>query len=1056
MLNKLPFFLSILLLPLLVVAQSKQVVFTLDPALTPDAQTIIFSYEGDLWKVPVNGGEATRLTAMEGEETRPNVSPDGKWLAFTGTQFGNKDVYIMPLEGGEIRQLTYHEAADEVDSWTWDSQHIYFSSSRYNQTSGYKVNLEGGTPLRLFNHYFNFVQNVVESPITGEIFFNESWESKIFAHRKRYKGDFNPDIKSYHPNSKEFKKYTDYRGKDFAATLDKQGNLYFISDEVNGEYNLYTFSGNTKKALTKFPTSIMWPKVSANGEKVVFRKDYQIYVYDVATGKTSSPTIRIFKNVVLGKEQDYKVAGNIRTFDVSSDKKKIAFVSRGRLFVSDIKGKFVKQLTTSAEEAVREVKWLNDNKTLLYSQTDGGYYNWFTIAADGSKPEKQITKETQNNRLISFNSDKTQGVYLSGRNEVRLLDLTSMKSTTLVKDELWGFYNTYPLFSPDDRYVVYNAKRHFENDIFVVKLEDKKVINLTHTKVSENTPFWSPDGKYLYFSSDRQNPSYPYGTRNSNIYKMALDKFEAPFKSDKFEELFKEEEKKEGEKAEEKNSKKQSAAEKEEGKNQVAVSINLDGLMERLEQIGPDFGQQDSPFVIQKSGKTMVFYLTNHDEGNTYLWKTTLEDFESPKSEKVGKSKIRGYELVSAGDKYYLLTGGNIHSFSPESGKLDKIEIQHTFRKRLSQEFGQLYYEAWAGVETNFYDEQFHGQDWQKLRDQYAAYLPHLSSREHLRMIFNDMLGELNTSHMGFYSSGKEEKLYFGSRSIATGVLFDENDPYVVKRIVKNSPADVTGKDIQPGDRLVAIDGVPVNPARNREMYLSHPSLDPEITFTFERNGVRKEVKLHTTTYYSIKSLLYDEWQDTNQAYVDEKSGNQVAYVHMKNMGQDELEKFMHDMVAEGGYKNGLILDLRFNTGGNVHDDVLRFLSQKPYLQWKYREGKMTQQSNFGPSAKPIVLLINEQSLSDAEMTAAGFKELGLGSIVGTETYRWIIFTSGQSLVDGSFYRLPSWGCYTLDGKDLEVEGVKPDIYVGESFKDRMDHRQPQLDKAIEVIMDKI
>ena len=161
-------------------------------------------------------------------------------------------------------------------------------------------------------------------------------------------------------------------------------------------------------------------------------------------------------------------------------------------------------------------------------------------------------------------------------------------------------------------------------------------------------------------------------------------------------------------------------------------------------------------------------------------------------------------------------------------------------------------------------------------------------------------------------------------------------------------------------------------------------------------------------------------------------------------------------MTSEGYNREGLILDLRYNTGGNVHDEVLKFLSQKPYLQWKFREGKLTTQSNFGAGAKPTVLLINEQSLSDAEMTAAGFKQLGLGTIIGTETYRWIIFTSGAGLVDGSFYRLPSWGCYTLDGQNLEKEGVKPDIYVETNFEDRVKGRDPQLDRAIQEVMNKL
>jgi C-terminal processing protease CtpA/Prc len=186
---------------------------------------------------------------------------------------------------------------------------------------------------------------------------------------------------------------------------------------------------------------------------------------------------------------------------------------------------------------------------------------------------------------------------------------------------------------------------------------------------------------------------------------------------------------------------------------------------------------------------------------------------------------------------------------------------------------------------------------------------------------------------------------------------------------------------------------------------------------------------------------------------VDEKSKDRIAYAHMKNMGQGELENFLIDMSKELNNRDALILDLRYNTGGNVHDEVLKFLSQRSYLQWKYREGALTRQGNFTPSDKPIVLLTNEQSLSDAEMTSQGFKALKLGKIIGNETYHWIIFTSGAGLVDGSFVRLPGWGCYTLDGKDLEATGVKPDILVINSFEDKLNGRDPQLDRAIEELM---
>jgi len=1026
--------------------------FTLKPTLTPDAAYVIYSYEGDLWKVSSDGGEAYRLTAMDGVETNPSVSPDGKWLAFSSDQYGNDDVYIMPLKGGKITQLTFHQAYDEVSSWNWDSKTINFTSNRYNSMTNYTVHINGGTPKRTFNHYFNTIHNVVEHPKTKDVYFNESMESAYYADRKRYKGDYNPDIKSYNVKSKKYTKHTTYRGKDFGTTIDKSGNVYFKSDEYNGEYNLYTFQNGEKKRLTSFSKSIMWPKVSANGEKIVFRKEYQLFIYDVASKTSRKLKIHSNKNSTLNKKQSYDVKGNVTFFDISSDGKKMAFIARGKLFVSDIKGKFVKEIQTNALEAVKEVKWLEDNNSLLFSRSDKGYYNWFVTKADGSLATKQLTKKSQNNRQITFNADKTKGVYLRGRNEIYLIDLKTYKSELIVKDELWGFYNSDPCFSPDGNYILYTAYRDFEADIFVHNITSKKTINLTKTKVSEYEPRWSADGKYIYFSSERTSPRFPSGGNGeSKVYQMALDRYEKPFKIDKVKELFKEEEKKD--KKDEKD-KKDTKNEKE--KEKVIVTINEKGLMDRLTTISPQFGNQRSVTVVNDGNKTHILYISNHDQGKSKLWKTTLEPFEDAKTMKLSDTPIYGYQFITANKKHYVLSKGVINTVNLGTNKLKPIAIKHRFNTSLSNEFHQMYYEAWAGMEENYYDENFHGENWQKLRDEYANYLPYVSSRRNLRLIFNDMLGELNTSHIGFNSYGKEEKTYYGTRTSETGIVFNTDNPFVIERIVAEGPTDVKGKDLKKGDKLIAVNGNSVDEKLNREYYFTSPKYNSEMSLTFSRNGKEFSVNVHPESFWAVKRLVYDEWQDKNQAYVDEKTNNKVAYVHMKNMGGNELTKFYYDLVSEEAYKDGLILDLRYNTGGNVHDAVLNFLRQKQYLNWKYREGKLTSQSNFSYGNRPIVLLVNEQSLSDAEMTAAGFKELGMGTIVGTETYRWIIFTTSRSLVDGSSYRLPVWGCYTLDGKDLETHGVTPDVYVGKNFKERLENESPQLDKAIEIILKQI
>ena len=333
---------------------------------------IVFTYDTDLWSVAPSGGQAIRLTSMDGEETNPSISPDGNWVAFTSNQYGNNDVFIMPVQGGEITQLTFHQADDKVESWSWDSKKIYFTSNRYNRISAFAINPKGGTPSRLFGHYHNNVHNLSEHPSSGEFYFNESWESFNFPQRKRYVGSFNPDIKSYNPKTDTYTEHTSWEGKDFAPTIDRNGQVYFVSDEANKEYNLYTLENGQKKQLTSFNTSIYNPAVSPNGDIVVFERDYELYKYDVTTKKAVKIDVTITQNNTLTKAQSFDVNDNISAFDVSPDKNKIAFISRGELFVSDIEGKYVRQIETNSQGRVLEVKWLADNKTLIFNQTVDG------------------------------------------------------------------------------------------------------------------------------------------------------------------------------------------------------------------------------------------------------------------------------------------------------------------------------------------------------------------------------------------------------------------------------------------------------------------------------------------------------------------------------------------------------------------------------------------------------------------------------------------------------------------------------------------------------------
>lgn len=825
--------------PYLVGVSAQNLYFPDHPALTPDGQTLIFAYNGDLWRMPSAGGNASRITALDGAESHPKVSPDGKWLAFTSAQYGNDDVYVTPLAGGPITQLTFHEGADRVSTWDWESRTIYFTSNRYNRITTFTVPVGGGTPQRLLGHYFNNVHNVALPAGEEGFYYNESWESNNYAHRKRYKGPFNPDIRHYAPQDNLTRQLTDYEGKDMWPMTTRDGRLYFVSDRNNGEYNLYEMANGKPKRLTNFKASVFAPNVSADGSKIAFVKEYQLHTYDTKSGKTQQLPVSLNAFTGLAKTDDFSTDGKISYFDVAKDGKKLAVVSRGELFVSDIEGKFVRRIETGPGR-VLEVKWHKDGKTLVFNQTAGGYQNLHAVAADGNGTVKRLTNDQRNNRNLEMSPDTSKIAFLSGRDEVRVLELDDYGVETVAKQTIWGFQNGQPRWSPDGRYLTFPGYVGFEQDIFVIDTEnDNALMNLTNTGVSERDPSWGPDGKYIYFTSARAVPNYPRGGGDVNLYRLPLRKFDKPYRAERFDALF---------------------SDKKPQKDSVVVTIAADNIMERIERVGPSFGYQTGAVVVKEGGKNVVLYGSNH-EGKMTLYKTVYEDFESPRTTAFkGRGVSNATDLVTVKGKHYLIGAGKVQKLNIGGAKWSPIEVKHTFRRNLEAEFTQMYYETWANMEENFYNEDFHGVDWPALRDRYAAYLPYLTNRADLRRLTNDLLGELNTSHFGFRSSGKEERTRQGARTQGLGLTYSKADPYRIESILADGPADRLDVDLQAGDLIVAIDGERVAATRNRESYLSRPSLDESLALTVSRDGKEHDVRLHPVSYFSERTNRYDAW----------------------------------------------------------------------------------------------------------------------------------------------------------------------------------------------------
>ena len=398
---------------------SQNLRFASHPSLSPDGKQIYFSYDGDIFSVPVSGGQATAVITMTGEQDSPLVSPDGKWLAFSSDIQGNTDVYAVPLGGGKAVQLTFHEAPDMPISWSADSKYIYFESTRESaRKTSFRVAVEGGTPQLMFDGYFNTIVNLAENPKTGEFLFNESMESLSFPTRKRYVGDHNPNIKSWNPKTKAYTELTSYIGKDQWPMADVNGNIYYVSDELNKESNIVKYiPGGAPQQLTTFDKSVQYPNLAYGGSAMVFLKDYEINVLSLPSGSVSVPQISIASGSV---EVRWSFAGQTPSAAaVSPDGKKFALVIRGGLYITDPKCKFLQKLETPSYERVAEVVWGPDSKTVYYTRTNMGWTNIYKIAADGSAPESVVYLSQNNvkNLTLSHLGDRMKQVSDAARSE---------------------------------------------------------------------------------------------------------------------------------------------------------------------------------------------------------------------------------------------------------------------------------------------------------------------------------------------------------------------------------------------------------------------------------------------------------------------------------------------------------------------------------------------------------------------------------------------------------------------------------------------------------------
>ena len=1012
--------------------------FLRQPALTPDGDRVYFVHADALWCVGTQGGTATPVVTLPGRCSTPRVSPDGQWLAFVSTADGNPNVYAMPTQGGAIRQLTFTDGQKEVDSWGWDNETIYFTSRTFNLFSAFRTSRRGGTPTpALGDGFYSHTHGAVEAPNGKGLYFGTSWESARFATRKGYRGANAPAIEFLNAKNDSVTRLTDGKSQALWPITDKQGTLYFVSDANSRAFNLYSLQNGTPRQLTHFEHSIYTPTIAANGGKIAFVKDYQLYIYDVATATPSLCPVTLPDLSTIAIPVARNVRGEISDFDLSTDGEKIAFVSRGRIFISSASGDRVRELPTPSQERAEEVRWLADSKTVVYSRTEKGWANLFTQPANGSGKETRLTNANERQYNLSLSPSREQLVFHSGNNSLQLLNTKTWQGKEIAHDGFW-YFSDAASFSHDGLRLMYTAYRNFEPDIFVYDIPTGKTQRITTNGTAENSPVWNADGTALYLSANRSVPRFPKGIMQSELYRLPLIK-RGPSLShqEDFNTLFN--------------------AAAPDGKEQKALppafAFDPNRVDDRWEHVPTPAAVVNSLQSLLFRDSLRVLFCYSYELNDSYIGYIKEDKFGNVYFRRLGDGYLN--RAVAEKNGTLALINGSLFNVDFDHDALHPVALNHTFTTSASDEFHQMFYETWAIIQQTFYDSTFHGTDWEAVKRYYERFIPYVRSRNELATIQTDMLGELNASHLGFETYGRESDSYYSQKAYTIGVDFLKSDPLKVKSVVYGGPLDRTNSRIKAGVTLVAVNGVRIPRNANRDSLFYGASVPPELTLTFKDAKGEFDEVCSPISYEELRQLRYEHWASRRREIVDSASKGTIGYVHMYDMGETSLERFLQEMTSVCLNKEGLIVDLRHNRGGNVHDDVLSFLAQRPYMLWKSRGGRMASQPNFSPSGKAIVMIIDRESLSDAEVTSSSFKELKLGTLMGTETYRWIIFTGSFGLVDGSSTRIPTWGCYDMQGRDLERTGVTPDIYVPMDANDYYHDNDTQLQAAIKYLLKK-
>ena len=1035
------------------------------PAISKDH--VAFIYAGDLWVADLSGKNVKRLTADEGLQSNPAFSPDGSLIAFTAQYDGNPDVYIVPVAGGVPTRLTWHPGPDIVQGFTPDGSAVLFTSPRAVFTGRYTqlftVPIKGGIeePLKLPN-----ASKAIYSPDGSRLAYNPL--SEAFTQWKHYRGGLTSNIWLYKfsDNSAEKLPQPDSRAND-VDPMWIGDTIYFRSDR-NGEFNLFSYNLKSKaiKQLTDhkdFPVM----GASSGGGEIVYEQAGYLHIFDPKSSRSTRLTIGVSADLVETRARFVKGARYIRDASISPTGARAVFEFRGEIITVPAEKGDSRNLTNTTGANERSPVWSPDGKSIAYFSDESGEYELHIRNQDG-KGEVRKIKVTGAGFYDApeWSPDSQKISYADNSWSLFWLDLKTGASKKIASEYQYGpsrVKTIHHVWSPDSKWIAYTLNtRAYIQAVHAYSIEKDKSFQITDGLSEVSEPVFDESGKYLYFfGSTDAGPVKDWFAMSNADMRVTQSLYLAVLRNTLPNPLAKESDEEKGVQKEEKPKEPPKTAPE-------PFSIDFEGIENRILAIQlPPGNYRD----LAAGAAGQFYYIedpaTDGPPGGPD--RSSLHQYDlNKRKDEVFIPGVRDY-TVSADKKKILYIGNNVWSIvavtpkpQPGQGKINVDDIEVRIDPRV--EWTQMFNEAWRINRDYFYATNMHGVDWNAARQKYAAFLPHLATRGDLNRVIQWMCSELSVGH---HRVGGGDFLY-QPKNVPGGLLGAdysvENGRYRFKKVYGGlnwnpqlrSPLTEPGVNVKAGEYLLAVRGQDLRaPANLYSLFENTSGKIIEITVGPNPDGSGSRT-VPVVPIANEAALRNRDWVEGNLKKVDEATGGRVAYVYVPNtttQGHDYFKRYFYPQ----SYKEAIIVDERFNGGGQAADYYIDILRRPLASYWAMRYGadlKTPAASIQGPK----VMLIDETAGSGGDFLPWMWRKFGLGKLIGKRTWGGLVGILGfPVLMDGGGVTAPNLAIWTPeDGWVVENVGVPPDIEVEQMPADVINGHDPQLEKAIQVVMEEL